>query len=129
MQSRPYGSLHRGVHDPDLRLPGSLRDRIEPDQKHILQAHETLTDFPLSGSGLAGGVWFLLGLWFERHQIPLSWWTYSHRVQVGLELLCNQVHEFAAIYRVARFGVAGRGNLISQSMRDDHSSYKHAYLV
>lgn len=56
--------LHRGVYNPDLWLPGSLRDRLEPDQKHIIQVHEPLADFPMLGGGFAYGIRFLL--WFGR---------------------------------------------------------------
>ena len=28
--------LHRGVYDPDLRLPGTVGNGLEPGQKHIL---------------------------------------------------------------------------------------------
>jgi len=46
---RRFTGLHRGVHDPDLRLPGSLGHRFEPGQKHIIQEHEPLTNFPWDG--------------------------------------------------------------------------------
>ena len=57
---RSYGNLRGGVHDPDFGLPGPLRNGIEPNQIHILQAHEPLTDFPFSEGGVADGVGLLL---------------------------------------------------------------------
>ena len=39
-------SIHRGVRDPDLRLPGTLGDGFKADQKHIIQVHKSFTDFP-----------------------------------------------------------------------------------
>lgn len=43
---RPVASLHRGIHDPDLWLEGTLGDGFQPDQKHIFKFHESLTDLP-----------------------------------------------------------------------------------
>ena len=64
-----------------------------------------------------------------RNARVLSWRTYSHRVQVGLELSRNQVCESAAFYWVALFVIAGCGDLISQSMSGNQSWGKHSYLV
>ena len=57
----------RGVHK-DLRLPGTVGDRLETDQKHAIQVHKTLADFPLPGRGFADGVLSLLRFGCEECQ-------------------------------------------------------------
>ena len=47
-RSFPAGknTWHQRVIDPNLRLKGSLGDRYEADQKHIVDLYETFTDSP-----------------------------------------------------------------------------------
>ena len=59
-------ALHRGVRDPNFGLPRPIRDGLEPDQKHVIQMHEPLANFPVLRGGFAYGVWSLL--WFGREQ-------------------------------------------------------------
>ena len=55
----------RGIHNPDFRLPRSLGNGFEPDQKHVIQAHEPLANFPSFGGRLAYRVRSLLQFVFE----------------------------------------------------------------
>ena len=48
--------LHRWVHDPDLRLEGTLGDGFELGQKHVFEKHEPFANLPLSGGGRVHGV-------------------------------------------------------------------------
>ena len=81
-QYRQCSASRRGVHNPDLGLPGSDGYRLEPDQKHMIQTHEPLADFPHFGGGFTDGERPLLR--FDREQRPTRDFTaartYSHRV-------------------------------------------------
>ena len=64
--SRLSGSrIHRAVHDPDLGLEGSFRNRFELHQEHVVKVHKALTNFPMSGGDPVHGV---RALWFGLRQ-------------------------------------------------------------
>ena len=52
LSNTQQGSIHCdcGVRNPDLRLPGTLGDGFELDQKHVIQVHEPLAHLPRGGT-------------------------------------------------------------------------------
>ena len=85
------------IDDPNLRLERPLRNRHEPDQIHIIQAHAPFPDFP----SLIGGFFHRISLGSsDEQQRPgiFADETYSHRLKIVVEFLGNLVCEFTASY-------------------------------
>jgi len=85
--------------DPDLRLERPGRNRYEADQVHVLEGHESLTDFPLLIDGSVHGASLESGFKSRTTGDSAAMWTYSHGYKVPVELFGDLVHEFAASYR------------------------------
>lgn len=62
---------HHGVNE-NLRLPGAIGDGLEMDQKHIIQMHKPLADFPLFGGGVVDSVRSLLRFNHEEPRRTIS---------------------------------------------------------
>ena len=104
------GAIH---HHPDLRLNGAPGDRFKLYQEHIV-------NLPLSVSGPVHRVrtlWF--GVSNAESTIFTTTRTYSHQVQVILELPSNVVCQRAAFYRVTILVTMLGGDLPSQSVGDN----------
>jgi len=94
-----YADFTSRGRDPDLRLERPDGNRYETDHVHVLEVHESLTDFPLLIGGSVHDVSLGSGCKPQTTEDSKVMWTYSHGVKIPVEPLGDLVRKLAASYR------------------------------